>query len=190
MDGNDVNKRGQREIVPNTGKGEIETSGPYGPGDVAEEQKYSTEIIADIFKMLASDNEQAMKITADMKAMLCLADVMATQLSVINKNLRDAADSIAALADKPDEETPAKAPEQEAEVDHGQQDHGGQEQFVPLLVFHLATPALLAVCGKLGTPQQPFSQGLDHRTTSKAEDVNCPECLDIIAEKQAAEQKS
>ena len=176
----------ERDIMTNgsgvkTGQGEnqgerIETPGPYGPGEVAEEQQAGkrkdsteiladiTEILADIFDTLKSDNEQVCKIAARAREIRLSLDEMVKLLDGINKRLIDAAESVKAIAKKPAEQKAEPEPEQEQRM------------------IHLQTPDGFAVCGALGTPTQPFNAGSNHDVTETQDIVNCPLCLKIMAE--------
>lgn len=145
------------------------------------------EKLAVISDMLASDNRELSKLSNYFESLKAAIPAMIVQFSEMNGHLRTAVDSIVAIVNKEQPEPEQPEPEQLVpEQPEPEQPEGP----VVLPVHGIRFSDELAMCGAMGSKIQPYAPRQNDKVTSIMADINCPECLKVIAEKQAAEEKS
>lgn len=140
-----------------------------------QQEKGPADKLADIFDRIADDNEQLVAIVTQNRLMIEAMQETNGRILEINISLRRIANEIgkAVGVEKPEPEAPAEPPAVPVEKPvHGSRFTDG-----------------LALCGAQGSKAQPYLSRLDEQISSVLSEITCPECLEIVAEKQKTEEK-
>jgi len=122
--------------------------------------KTMTEQLADVFDILASDNEQLARIANHIQQVYEAMSSTMDQVTQIQARLSTAAETIATIAGA--EEPQAAQPE-------------------PFTHFKEVDYGKLALCGCMGNIRQPIPARANDPLTNSLDDVTCPDCLVIIS---------
>ena len=147
-------------------------------GDAVEQQPEdeTTKKLAAFFFRVADDNDQLVVMAKQNQAMIEALQHNIGQMSQININLGVIAGEIGKAAGV-EVLLPEPVPEAPAEP-------------AVLPVHGIRFSDGLAMCGAQGSKSQPYSPRLSEQVSSVLSAITCPECLEMIAERQAGEEKS
>lgn len=142
------------------------------------EVKGPADHLADIVDLLASDNSELTNMAKHFELMRESQQRILGEMSAMNIRLKTIAIHV------------SEYPETVISIDESAGGVKPEPEPVILPVHGIRISDQMAMCGAQGTVAQPYWARKNERVSAILSEITCPECLKIIAENLAVEEKS